>query len=296
MNDLTWRGYGHGPVPTPCVGVCAMDAASGFCTGCARTTEEIGAWQGASEAERRAIWAFLPKRRDALGLTSWRLPWTAREAAAFAATTLREPMGTWSLGLPGVSASFLASHKTRISFSPEEMIAQHAGHAFRLRIHEKTAAFAYSPDMRGERLAVGLALPKGRVNLPVCDVLTPMGRDADAISHVDRSSCLFDLGLGLAAVRVLLRTGDPELQAKLCALAGRTLPHVAGELAQLRGADLTLIVETGLGRIETVALPDFATLAATALLSAGWPLHQAFLPCAQFLTHDTAALNALLSA
>jgi len=51
------------PVLSPCIGVCAMDAASGFCLGCLRTIDEIAAWSRASEATRRAINAALPPRR-----------------------------------------------------------------------------------------------------------------------------------------------------------------------------------------------------------------------------------------
>lgn len=50
-------------VASPCSNVCRMDAASGWCEGCARTIEEIAAWGGASDAERRAILARLPQRR-----------------------------------------------------------------------------------------------------------------------------------------------------------------------------------------------------------------------------------------
>ena len=38
---------------SPCIRVCAVNA-SGVCTGCGRTLEEIAGWQGMSEGERRA--------------------------------------------------------------------------------------------------------------------------------------------------------------------------------------------------------------------------------------------------
>jgi hypothetical protein len=50
------------PVPSPCINVCRMDAASGYCEGCLRTIDEIAAWSGADDAARRAIWAQLPDR------------------------------------------------------------------------------------------------------------------------------------------------------------------------------------------------------------------------------------------
>ena len=56
-------GATDAPVLSPCIGVCAMDAGSGFCLGCLRTIDEIAAWSRASEATRRAINSALPPRR-----------------------------------------------------------------------------------------------------------------------------------------------------------------------------------------------------------------------------------------
>lgn len=50
------------PVPSPCISVCRMDAASGLCQGCFRTLEEIAAWGLAADEDRRAIWTQLVQR------------------------------------------------------------------------------------------------------------------------------------------------------------------------------------------------------------------------------------------
>ncbi len=50
------------PIETPCILVCAIDPATGFCFGCGRTGAEIGAWLGLSPAERRGVMADLPAR------------------------------------------------------------------------------------------------------------------------------------------------------------------------------------------------------------------------------------------
>ena len=47
---------------SPCVGVCRLDD-DGFCEGCLRTIDEIGAWAGLDEGTRRAIMADLELRR-----------------------------------------------------------------------------------------------------------------------------------------------------------------------------------------------------------------------------------------
>lgn len=51
-----------GPLPSPCINVCQMDASSGLCEGCWRTIAEIVAWGTASEAEKRAIWLEIKRR------------------------------------------------------------------------------------------------------------------------------------------------------------------------------------------------------------------------------------------
>ncbi len=52
---------------SPCIGICQLDAASGYCVGCARTGAEIGGWAGMTDAERRAVLDALPGRWRALG-------------------------------------------------------------------------------------------------------------------------------------------------------------------------------------------------------------------------------------
>jgi uncharacterized protein len=52
-------------IVSPCIAVCAMDEASGWCRGCHRTIAEIAAWATMSEAERRAVMRLLPARRVA---------------------------------------------------------------------------------------------------------------------------------------------------------------------------------------------------------------------------------------
>ncbi len=51
---------------SPCIGVCAMDARSGLCVGCLRTIDEIAAWSGLDDAQRRAVMLQLPARRPKL--------------------------------------------------------------------------------------------------------------------------------------------------------------------------------------------------------------------------------------
>jgi predicted Fe-S protein YdhL (DUF1289 family) len=52
------------PIATPCVKVCAVNGASGYCLGCRRTLPEIAGWARLSDEERTAIMAALPDRPD----------------------------------------------------------------------------------------------------------------------------------------------------------------------------------------------------------------------------------------
>ena len=49
-------------VASPCINVCKMSAATGWCEGCRRTLEEIACWSIYSAAEKRAVLARLPAR------------------------------------------------------------------------------------------------------------------------------------------------------------------------------------------------------------------------------------------
>jgi predicted Fe-S protein YdhL (DUF1289 family) len=50
--------------PSPCINVCRMDAATGWCEGCQRTLQEIGTWSGLTDVDKRAVWQALPARRE----------------------------------------------------------------------------------------------------------------------------------------------------------------------------------------------------------------------------------------
>lgn len=47
---------------SPCVKLCVLDSATGFCAGCGRSVAEIANWLRLSDKERRAVMALLPDR------------------------------------------------------------------------------------------------------------------------------------------------------------------------------------------------------------------------------------------
>ncbi|MEQ9491911.1 MAG: DUF1289 domain-containing protein [Alphaproteobacteria bacterium] len=57
-------------LPSPCIGVCAIDVTTGLCAGCMRTPTEIALWGGSDNEKRYEILQELKKRRRAAGQTS----------------------------------------------------------------------------------------------------------------------------------------------------------------------------------------------------------------------------------
>jgi len=51
------------PVPSPCTSVCRMNPDSGLCEGCWRTIDEIVQWGQLSDADKRAVWREIERRR-----------------------------------------------------------------------------------------------------------------------------------------------------------------------------------------------------------------------------------------
>ena len=60
-RDVRLLGDGT-TLPSPCVSICRMDAASGFCEGCLRTLDEIAAWGMLDARGKRAVWALIEQR------------------------------------------------------------------------------------------------------------------------------------------------------------------------------------------------------------------------------------------
>lgn len=285
------------PVPTPCIGVCKIDEASGLCLGCARNKDEIGAWQQADPDYKRAIWAMLPPRRAALRLTAYRLPWSPAEISAMIERTLRRRWGRWTLGIEGASARFeIGPHEDAdICSMGGAVTAVTARGAMRLMRHEKVIAFAYgdAADACGPE-AIALVMPRGRLDLRRGDKVQAVGPDAGAISESRRGARLYDLGVAAnRAARYSLRSADAGFIAAMDDARGMPWQQALG------GADAAtahVVVETGLGRIEVFApaMPDAACLATDRELPEGWVLDALFAPVALFYPSSRKPIAALL--
>lgn len=50
-------------VASPCVNICQLDPANGYCIGCLRTMDEIANWLELDNEQKRAIVAQLEERK-----------------------------------------------------------------------------------------------------------------------------------------------------------------------------------------------------------------------------------------
>jgi len=53
-------------VPSPCIDICRIDDATGWCDGCLRTVDEIAGWSSFDDDAKRAIWQALDARHQQL--------------------------------------------------------------------------------------------------------------------------------------------------------------------------------------------------------------------------------------
>jgi hypothetical protein len=50
-------------IESPCIGVCTMNAQTGYCLGCYRTLQEIQGWWDMSESEKNQLIKILDARQ-----------------------------------------------------------------------------------------------------------------------------------------------------------------------------------------------------------------------------------------
>lgn len=241
-------------IPSPCTGICKTDAASGLCLGCGRTGDEIAEWPSAGELRRRAIWAALPERVKALGISITRLPWRHGRIAEFVLESLKQRSGTWAIGCYGALAEFACRPDApcEVSVCGDTITAITDAGALQLRIGQDVRALELrADDTRDGYRAIFLAALKTKASLPVAQALTPLGLDQGAIRPQDRTSTLFDLGLGRDDMRFCIRPKAGDLENKMNEASGLSLSHLweTAGTAILRHSPAR-VVESALGRVE----------------------------------------------
>lgn len=236
---------------SPCLGICQLDDATGFCVGCGRSSSEIGDWISMNDADRDQVWAKLPERRAALSIRVQLQPWTRNELIEWAERTISDRLGTWVTGAPGAVAEFPCTTDRNIDVetTSDGIIARASDASFRLRVSDKVRAFTFANEG-----AVVLGLPKARARLKSNSVLEDLGVDAEAINDGHRDEKLFDLGIGRKGSRFCIRTADIGLVGTLSEQTGRHWSEVMPAIGtRLRNSAPTRIIESAAARIETFA-------------------------------------------
>lgn len=288
-------------IVSPCVGICKFDEATGYCIGCARTSDEIADWGMRAAEEREAVWQVLPVRFEDLGVACRRLPWTTEDIRGFVADRLRGATGTWVTGVVGAVAEFSTPPQgdTTVTVNGDTVIAQTQGAALRFVIDDQVRALTFEPKevpLEASRIVLAVKRERGRPDLAA--TVTSLGPDHDAVDAKGSSDTLFDLGLGRKEARFCVRVGPGTAQAALDQAEGVAFPASLPLIGPaLLAESPTRVVDSALGRIEvdtpipppggtspagphTHLLPDH--LATGRALPAGMDIPRAYYPGAIF--------------
>lgn len=141
--------------PSPCIGICRIDDATGLCAGCARTGEEIAIWRQAPPPIVDAIWAALPARRARLGIGLYRLRWTAERIVPFVANGLRH--GRWTVEADGAVRRWHPDGPVEVTTEGGRVTARTARGGLTVEVTDRTRVLALGDD---DPSFYALALPQ----------------------------------------------------------------------------------------------------------------------------------------
>jgi predicted Fe-S protein YdhL (DUF1289 family) len=238
-------------LPSPCVGICRLDEATGWCLGCARNRSEIGRWRDLSPAEQVRIWADLPRRKAILGLTFRLLQWSGPTLSAELIHLAGKAHIGWSIGVHGAIAEFVTRNATipEIEIGNDGLILRTSGGSLRLRPPPGTRMFELVGAMG--KVERRVALHRSRLKGEPAGGVTELGADEDALEPARSSERLFDLGVSRSIIRFCVRTGEPALIAALRQAGGNDLfdPSIGLVPVLLANAPDRVVISP-IGRIE----------------------------------------------
>jgi len=241
-----------GMLASPCVGICRLDDATGWCLGCAHDTNELGQWRDLSPVEQARIWADLPRRKAILGLAFRLRPCSGAVLLKELVRLAREPETRWSIGVYGAVAEFATRNGAipQIEVGEESLVLRTSGGAMRLCPPPGTRMFELvGASEKVERLV--LALHRSRLTGTPAIGVTELGADKDAIEPMHMNERLFDLGVSHSAIRFCVRTGESSLIAALRQASGLDpLDPAIGLVAALLASSPDRVVISSIGRIE----------------------------------------------
>ncbi|WP_027133793.1 DUF1289 domain-containing protein [Geminicoccus roseus] len=235
---------------SPCVGICQMDRATGWCGGCGRSEKELAGWRDMAAFAQRAVWMDLPRRKAILGLGYRLLPWTGPLLLDRLAEWSAVPGAAWQIGVQGAMAEFAANDdQASVAIQEGGLVLGTAGGRAAIRLATGLRAFELVGE-KGRAVRVVLALHRARLRTPAAAGLTCLGLDAEALLPANRNSALFDLGLDRRSLQFCLRTDQPALIDLLDAHRGEDPMQVPALRELLVRGDVERVAISPLGRIE----------------------------------------------
>ncbi len=244
-----------GPMPSPCIGICKMNADGSLCIGCGRSAAEIKDWPSYDGEQKLDAFRALRKRREETGYGVPVLGYPMATLDRIILGSLDDAQAQWSIGVPGAAVEFNGKDGSLLTARLWEYGGEVRGGQGGVRVVLDHGA--QKIKMIGQANAKGLI---GRIDLCLYTrkaamsnrrVLSEIGPDVEALRTGDRQGVLFDLGLGLPHIDYCVRVEEAGLVALLRQQKGKP---VLGEdrtvLDTLRRASPHRVLLTRMGRVE----------------------------------------------
>ncbi|GAY12183.1 hypothetical protein [Pseudonocardia sp. N23] len=165
---------------------------------------------------------------------------------------LADAGATWTVGVGGALAEFGRRPAEPVARGPRCVVTARGG--VRLDLPDGVEVVAYeTPAGPGQRWnhAISFCLPPDAAQRASRHVVTRVGPDDAAIRPRDRAAILYDLGLDIPTVDVLVRTADPVLREALDKVCGEPLDSETVTSVIRRSPHR--VFESACGRVEVFA-------------------------------------------
>jgi hypothetical protein len=173
----------------------------------------------------------------------------SQDASALLARALADPDAGWAVGTFGAIGEFVRDRGEPAAVDARSAVTARGGIAAGLA--PGTRAIAWErPTVRGAwQHGIAFCLPRDEAPMHRRRVLTPLGRDRDALREGDREAFAYDLGLGTMQCDVCIRVADAHAARALDGAAGRAALD-GGLLRELAAMQPHRVFVSRLARVE----------------------------------------------
>lgn len=172
-----------------------------------------------------------------------------RDPAALLARALADPDAGWAVGTFGAIGEFVRDHGEPAAVDARSAVTARGGIAAALVPGARAIAWERSTVRGAWQHGVAFCLPRDAAPMHRRRVLTPLGRDSDALRESDREAFAYDLGLGATQCDACIRVADAHAARALDSVAGRAALD-GGLLRELVAMQPHRVFVSRLARIE----------------------------------------------